>query len=160
MLLKENLLTSQWIPSDTWAIITKFSTQSFIYHSLHQIIKTFKSCWYRGYWSLYPCPLTDDILLVVAYLSSSQDWKPVFCPFLRILKSEFLIQDLISRLIVKENGTSMYQNLGLGANNQKQIKFWKLKKSPLCHGSLNTSRFFTHPINSAVGKFCNLQLEK
>ena len=60
------------------------------------------------------------IYQVVAYLSSSQD-----CHFLKIFKSEFLIEDLISRLLVNENG--IYQNLSLGVDNQKpgqkQIKF-------------------------------------
>ena len=53
-----------------------------------------------------------------------------FCTFLRIFKSEFLIQDLISRLTVKENGIFIYQNLSLGVDNQKQIKL-KLNMSPL-----------------------------
>ena len=63
-------------------------------------------------------------------------------PFLRISKSEFLIQDFISRIIVNENGISIHQNLSLGVDDQKQIKFWKLKFSLLFKGSLNTSRFF------------------
>ena len=46
----------------------------------------------------------------------------------------FLIQDLIFRLVVNENeiDLSMYQNLSLGVDNQKQIKFLK---------SLHTLRF-------------------
>ena len=50
-------------------------------------------------------------------------WYVAFCPFLRISKSEFLIQDLISWLIVKENGKFMYQNLSLGVDNQKEVQF-------------------------------------
>ena len=46
-----------------------------------------------------------------------------FFPFLKIFKSEFLIQDLISRPIVNQNKISVYQNLSLGVDNQKQIKF-------------------------------------
>ena len=65
----------------------------------------------------------DDTLQVVAYPSSSQDRYPMFFPFVRITKSEFLIQDFISRLIVNENGISIYQNVSLGVNDQKQIKF-------------------------------------
>ena len=61
----------------------------------------------------------DDILQVVANLSLPQDCSPVFCPFLRIFKSEFLIQDLISRLIANENGIFIYQKLSLAVNNQK-----------------------------------------
>ena len=34
-----------------------------------------------------------------------------------------VIQDLVSRLIVNENGISVYQNLSLGVDNQKQIRF-------------------------------------
>ena len=47
----------------------------------------------------------------------------LFLPFLRILKSEFLIQNLISRLIVNKNGIPIYRNLSLSVDNQKQVKF-------------------------------------
>ena len=40
---------------------------------------------------------------------------------MKILESKFLIQDLISRLIVKENEMSIFQNLSLGIDNQKQL---------------------------------------
>ena len=40
-----------------------------------------------------------------------------FLPFLRIFKSKFLIQDLISRLIINENGISMLQTLSLGVEH-------------------------------------------
>ena len=46
-----------------------------------------------------------------------------FLHFFRTFKSEFLIQELISRLIVNENGVSVHQNLGLDVDNQKLIKF-------------------------------------
>ena len=65
----------------------------------------------------------DDILQVVAYLSSPSRLISCFCPFLRIVKSELLIQDLIPRLIVNENGIYVYQNLSLGVDDQKQLKF-------------------------------------
>ena len=48
----------------------------------------------------------------------------LFRPFLKIFKSEFHIQDLISRLIVNKYRMSIYQNLCLGVDNQKQIKVW------------------------------------
>ena len=63
----------------------------------------------------------------MAYLSPPQDCDPVFCPFLRIFKSEFLVQDLISRLIVKGNGISIRQNLSLGVNDQKEM--WDMAHS-------------------------------
>ena len=47
---------------------------------------------------------------------------PHFRPFLKISISEFLIQDLTSRLIVNENGISIYQSLSLGFDDQKQVK--------------------------------------
>ena len=67
---------------------------------------------------------------------------PCFSSFFKILKSDFLIQDLLFRLIVNENGISMYQNLRLGVDNQKQVRFRKLKMLLLFDGSLNTIRFF------------------
>ena len=77
----------------------------------------------------------DDILQVVTGLSSpgflhSEIDIQLFVRFLRIFKSEiliqnFLIQDFfkISRPIVNENGISICQNLSLGVDNQKRIKF-------------------------------------
>ena len=53
------------------------------------------------------------------------NWYPDFHPFFKIFKPEFLIQDLISWLIVNKNEISVNQNLSLGVDNQKQIKFWK-----------------------------------
>ena len=47
----------------------------------------------------------------------------LFSPFLRIFDSEFLIQDLISQVIVNESDLSIYQNLSLLVDNQKQTKF-------------------------------------
>ena len=49
--------------------------------------------------------------------------ETVFRPFLKIYKSKFLMQDLISRLIENENEISIYQNLSLGVDKQKQMKF-------------------------------------
>ena len=62
---------------------------------------------------------------------------PRVLPFLRIFKSEFLIQDLLSRLIVNEDRISMFQSLSLGVENQKQIKFPKLKTLLLFNDSFN-----------------------
>ena len=59
----------------------------------------------------------DDILEVVAYLSSPRDQYPVFS-LLKIFKSEFLIQDMISRPIVNETEISTNQNLYMGDYNQ------------------------------------------
>ena len=73
-----------------------------------------------------------------------------FFPFLKIFKLEFLIQDLISQVIVNENEIPIYQNLSLGVDNQKQIKFWKVKMAPLFNGLLNTLCFFTHPVYEMV----------
>ena len=52
-------------------------------------------------------------------------WFPDFCPSFKISKWESLIEVLISRLIVNENliSISMYENLSLGVDKQKQIKF-------------------------------------
>ena len=58
----------------------------------------------------------------------------------------FLIQDLISRVIVNDNGISVNQNVSLDVDNQKQIEFLKFKMF-LFNGHLNTLRFFfTHPV--------------
>ena len=47
----------------------------------------------------------------------------------------------------ERNGISKYQNLSLGVDNQKQIKFEKLKMSLLFNGSLNTLPFsFIHSV--------------
>ena len=72
--------------------------------------------------------LTQKIVgsyLRVFTVSLSPDPKlmPCFSPFLKVFKSEFLIEDLTSRLIVNENEMSISQNLSLGVDNQKQIKF-------------------------------------
>ena len=40
-------------------------------------------------------------------------------PFLKIFKSEFMIQDWIFWPIVNQNVISIYQNLSLGVENQK-----------------------------------------
>ena len=40
-----------------------------------------------------------------------------FLPFLKIFKSDFLIQDLISRLIMNQNEISIYQNLSFSIDN-------------------------------------------
>ena len=58
----------------------------------------------------------------------------------------FWVDDLISRVIVHENVISAYQHLSLGVDNQKQIRFRKLKMLLLFNGSLNTAIFFYHPI--------------
>ena len=64
---------------------------------------------------------------------------------LSCIAKEFLIEDLMSRLIVNKNGIFMYPNLSLGVDSQKQIKFGKLKLSLLLYGSLNMLRsFFAH----------------
>ena len=52
-----------------------------------------------------------------------------FYVLLRIFKSEFLIQDLISRLTVNKNEISIDRNLSLGVDNKKLIKICKLKMS-------------------------------
>ena len=59
---------------------------------------------------------------VKTFLSYVLKLIPCFCPFLKIFKSEFPIQALISRTIMNENVISIYQNLSLGVDNQKQIK--------------------------------------
>ena len=46
----------------------------------------------------------------------------VYLAFLKIFKSEFLIQALISQLIVNKNVISIYQYLSLGVDKQKQTK--------------------------------------
>ena len=46
----------------------------------------------------------------------------LFFAFFEYFQSQFLIQDLKSRLTVHENGISVYQNLNLGGDNFKQIK--------------------------------------
>ena len=70
------------------------------------------------------------------------------CPF-----EDFEIRVPASRLgiatngAMKESGISIYQNLSLSVENQKQIKFRKLTMSPLLNGSSNTHRFcsfFSH----------------
>ena len=68
-----------------------------------------------------------------------------YFPFFEDFKSEFLIQDLISQLIINENGISICQNLSLGVENQKQMEFYQFKISLLFNGSLNTLRFFHLP---------------
>ena len=68
-----------------------------------------------------------------------------FGSFLTIFKSGSLIQDLISRLTVNENGIFKDKDLILGVINQRQIEFRKLKMSLLFDGLLNTVHFFTHP---------------
>ena len=66
------------------------------------------------------------MLRIMAYLFSLQ-LTSCFSPFREDFKSEFLIQDLISRLIVNENGTSTYRSVSLSVDSQKQIKFRILK---------------------------------
>ena len=83
----------------------------------------------------------DEILQVMASLSSPKI-DALFLPFLSIFRSEFLIPDLISRLIVNKNVISVYRNLSWDVDNQKQIKSRKLKISILFNGSLNTLSFF------------------
>ena len=61
---------------------------------------------------------------------------------LKIFKSEFLIQGLISRLIVKKH-VSVYQNLSLGVATRKNQSL-KIEAMAIVYGSLNTLRFFTH----------------
>ena len=97
--------------------------------------------------------LTDDILKVVAYLSLPQARLiPCFLPFLRIFKSEFLIQGLLSLLIVNGNGISVRRNLNLGVDNQKQIKSRNLKMSPLFNGSSNTVHVFFYSPGIETGR--------
>ena len=76
-----------------------------------------------------------------------------FLTFLRIVKSEFLIQDLISRLVMNEYGISIYQNLSLGVDNQKNqilkiedvaIVSWLLKHFGFV--CCCCCCFFTHPV--------------
>ena len=73
---------------------------------------------------------------------SSSKLIPCFLPFSGIFKSEFLIQALMSRQIVGENVIFIYQNLTLGVDKQRQIKFCKVKLLLLLNGSLNTLCFF------------------
>ena len=79
------------------------------------------------------------MLHVMAYRSAPNRY-PVFYPFLRILKTEFLIQALISRQIVNQNVVYVHQNLSLGIDSQRKIKFSKMKLPFLFNGSLNTLR--------------------
>ena len=72
-----------------------------------------------------------DKLQVKAYISSPK----LIRPFSRIFRSEFLIKDLISRLIATENGISIYQDLSLVVDSKKQIK---LKISRLFNCSFKT----------------------
>ena len=65
----------------------------------------------------------------------------IYSLFLKIFKSEFLIQVLIFRLTVSEIVITIYQHLSLGVKNHRQIKFWKLKLWLLFYGSLNILRF-------------------
>ena len=58
------------------------------------------------------------------------------------IAKEFLIHDLMFRLIVNENGVFIYQNLSLGVNNQKQTKFRKLKVSLLLYSLSNIFHYF------------------
>ena len=51
----------------------------------------------------------------------------LFSLFLKTLKSELLIRDLISRLIEYQNDILIHQNLSMRIDNQKQIKFGKEK---------------------------------
>ena len=61
------------------------------------------------------------------------------------IAKEFLIEDLISRIVVTENGIFIYQNLSLGVDSQKQIKFGKLRLSLLPYSLLNMLHsFFDH----------------
>ena len=61
------------------------------------------------------------------------------------IAKEFLIEDLISRIVVTENGIFIYQNLSLGVDSQKQIKFGKLRLSLLLYSLLNMLHsFFAH----------------
>ena len=54
---------------------------------------------------------------VVAYLHPEID--TLYFSLFGIFRSEFLIQDLISRPILNENEISVCQNLSLGVFNQK-----------------------------------------
>ena len=62
--------------------------------------------------------------------SSSDLTKLIPCFFFLsggIFKSEFLIQTLVYRQIVNKNVISMHQNLSLGVDKQRQIRFLELK---------------------------------
>ena len=66
-----------------------------------------------------------------------------FFPFLKISRSEFRIQDLISRLTVNQNAISIYQNLSLGVGDHKTSQILKIEALTIVYnGSLNTLRFF------------------
>ena len=67
-----------------------------------------------------------------------------FGSYLTIFTSGSVIQDLISRLTVNENGIFKDKSLILGVINQRQIKFRKLKMFLLFDGLLNTVPFCTH----------------
>ena len=58
-------------------------------------------------------------------LRSALKLIPRFVPFLKAFKLKFLIQALISQLIVKENVICIYQNLskGVGKNPYQTVVF-------------------------------------
>ena len=51
----------------------------------------------------------------------------LFALFEDFLKSEFLIQDLISRLIVNKNAIPIYQNLSSGVDNPETNQISKIE---------------------------------
>ena len=68
----------------------------------------------------------------------------LFLPFLKIFKSEFLIETLISQLTVSENVLSLRQNRSLGIVKQK---YRKLKLWLFFNDSLITLKFFTQLVH-------------
>ena len=124
--------------------LLKFGGNHLFYHFLHQIAKTSNSCQYGRYcffcmsiniWYIKGCGLSFFTLRLI----------PCFLPFFDDFQIRVLIQDLISRLIVNKNRITIYQNLSLGVDDQKQLKVRKLKMLLLFDGSLNILEFFTHP---------------
>ena len=92
------------------------------------------------------------MLQVVVYHFLPKTFTLIFALFLKIFKSEFLIQDFISRFSSERKRNISISSLSLGVDNQKQIKFWKLKMLLLFNGSLNTLRFSAHPVKNFYDK--------
>ena len=72
------------------------------------------------------CPLTYDILQVVAYLSSHRDRHLVFASFMEIFKSGSLIQDLIPRVTVNENRISIAKRTS-GCRKTERNQIFKIE---------------------------------
>ena len=69
---------------------------------------------------------------VQIYICDLAEIDKLFLPFFKIVKAEFLIQDLISRLIVNQNKISIYDILNLGVENQKKKSNFENRKRGYC----------------------------